>query len=106
MPSLDVAKPMRPDGMGKLIRNARLRCSVVSPSAAWAVGTSYTDSGPAPGLIEQWDGTAWRVAPTPEPGVASISLNSITTDGSSSYWVVGSFRDAANVSRTLTAHCP
>jgi len=65
MPSLDVAKPMRPDGMGKLIRDARLRCSVVSPSAAWAVGTSYADSGPAPGLIEQWDGTAWRVAPTP-----------------------------------------
>jgi hypothetical protein len=97
---------MRPDGMAKLVRDARLRCIVVSPSAEWAVEAKDADSGPASGLIEQWDSMARRAAPTPEPGVASYSLNSTTTDGSGSYWAVESYRDAANVSRTLTARCP
>lgn len=60
-------------------------------------------------LIEQWNGTAWQVVPSPEPsGVLYSSLGGVTTDGAgTSWWAVGSHTpndQSANL--TLIARCP
>ena len=41
--------------------------AAVSASDAWAVGT-YQATGWAQTLIEHWDGTAWTVTASPDPG--------------------------------------
>lgn len=58
-------------------------------------------------LIEQWNGTAWQVAPNAEPGGAADSgLHGITTDGAGNYWAVGYSINAENEHPTLILHCP
>jgi hypothetical protein len=76
-----------------------------------AVGTISTGdtNNPRPHLlIEQWNGTAWQVAPSPEPSGAPYSaLDGVTTDGAGNYWAVGSYRPKDNNSNlTLIAHWP
>lgn len=70
-------------------------------------GTANTNYAPWHLLIEQWNGTAWQVAPNPEPGGAADSgLHGITTDGVGNYWAVGYSIDAGNEHPTLVLHCP
>jgi erythromycin esterase-like protein len=57
-------------------------------SSAWAVGY-YFRPGIRP-LIEQWDGRAWKVVTSPNPGGCCKSLNAVTTVGESAAWTVGS----------------
>ncbi|HEX6817990.1 MAG TPA: hypothetical protein VF120_06405 [Ktedonobacterales bacterium] len=59
-------------------------------------------------LIEQWNGTAWQVAVSPEPSGAEYgALGGVTTDGAGNYWAVGSYRPSDNNSNlTLIARCP
>lgn len=73
-----------------------------------AVGHTFAGDGSIEHLlVEQWNGTAWQVAATPEPvGSIASGLNSITTDGKGAYWAVGSYRNTAQVTQTLIAHCP
>jgi hypothetical protein len=67
--------------------------AVASPSDAWAVGT-YRASGWAHTLIEHWDGTAWTVTASPNPGGPSANnyLYGVAATSSSSAWTVGSYR--------------
>jgi hypothetical protein len=63
----------------------------LSPTNVWAVGTSYRDPagrGPAHGLIEHWDGTHWRLVPSPALPPNS-SLQSISAAGPNDIWVSG-----------------
>jgi hypothetical protein len=62
--------------------------SALSPSAAWAVGVNYAVGdtiGPLDSLIEQWDGTTWRVVANTGHGV----LNGITVISTRDIWAVG-----------------
>ena len=78
--------------------------SALSPTAAWAVGANYGEGGmvgPVVSLIEQWDGTAWKVVANPGPdvlyGVAALSATDI--------WAVGQqFDYGAHLYKTLTMH--
>jgi len=55
-----------------------------------AVGEYYrTAAGPQPTLIERWDGTAWRVEPSPSIGRAS-TLDSVSCPTAASCTAVGS----------------
>jgi hypothetical protein len=79
-----------------------------------AAGTHLTGSGASSGngtrvpLIEQWDGTAWQIATTPEPSGATSTPLSIATDGAGGYWAVGSelSANAATLTQTLILRCP
>ena len=72
-----------------------------------AVGSITNDDGTNEHLlIEQWDGTAWHIATNPEPSGISYRVGSITTDGSGSYWAVGSYSGPGAHQYTLALHCP
>jgi hypothetical protein len=58
--------------------------TVVSPRNIWAVGWRYSKS-----LIEQWDGTGWKVVDSPSPGIYSSNLNSVTAVGPKNVWAAG-----------------
>lgn len=75
--------------------------SALSATRAWAVGSSiYNDGGPVTSLIEQWDGSAWRVVPSPGndvlSGVAAITPNDV--------WAVGSLSSHQPRPTTLIEH--
>ena len=59
-------------------------------------------------LIEQWNGTAWQVATSPEPsGTMYSALGGVTTDDAGNYWAVGFYRPSDNNSNlTFIARCP
>jgi hypothetical protein len=64
--------------------------SCASPTNCTAVGDYYwTASGPQPALIERWNGTAWRVEPSPSIGRGS-TLDSVSCPSATSCTAVGS----------------
>jgi hypothetical protein len=75
--------PALPGATDALLRD------VAAPSShrAWAVGFAIVD-GRYRTLIERWDGAAWRVEPSPNPG-RSPGLEGVTAV-SSRAWAVGS----------------
>lgn len=76
--------------------------SALSPSAAWAVGSTFTEGDTTTqvdSLIEQWNGFAWQI-------VASVNtdhggLDAITAISPTDVWAVGSQSEPA---RPLTMH--
>jgi hypothetical protein len=64
--------------------------SCVSAADCTAVGEYYrTAAGPQPTLIERWNGTAWRVEPSPSTGRFS-TLDSVSCPSAASCTAVGS----------------
>jgi hypothetical protein len=60
------------------------------PANCIAVGDYYrTADGPQPTLIERWNGTAWRVEPSPNTGLGS-TLDSVSCPSATSCVAVGS----------------
>jgi len=60
---------------------------------AWAVGLSTNGISQHP-LIEQWNGSAWRVVPSPNPGALSSNqnaLNGVADTSATNAWAVGSY---------------
>jgi hypothetical protein len=57
----------------------------LSAGNAWAVGSSGSDS-----LIEHWNGKAWSVLPSPDPGQTNV-FDSITSKGADDVWAAGWF---------------
>jgi len=67
--------------------------SCTSPSACTAVGVSINHAGANPPgavftLAERWDGTAWKVQPTPNPG-GTGSFRAVSCTSATSCFAVG-----------------
>jgi hypothetical protein len=78
--------------------------AAVSPANVWAVGAREVNSAASPvTLIDHWDGSAWRVVPSPVmPGL----LDALAVASPSDIWAVG-FRKIDNglkPERTLVEH--
>jgi hypothetical protein len=76
-----------------------------SPSDVWAVGdrgnVEVPDSQKT--LIEHFNGTAWRIVPSPSPGTIDALSGITTSNASNSVWAVGADVPAGkSVGRTLT----
>jgi hypothetical protein len=73
----------------------------------WAVGY-YGISSIAPydlTLIEQWNGTVWRVVPSPNPGTISNALLGVAAISANDAWAVGMYsNNFYGYSRMFTAH--
>lgn len=55
----------------------------------WAVGENGVVDGNSTDLIEHWNGTAWRIVPSPSPGTGD-SLTAVTTSNpANDVWAVG-----------------
>jgi hypothetical protein len=72
--------------------------AAVSPADVWvwAVGSKQSWSGTYSTLIEHWDGTAWSVVPSPDPGSSGNQLYGVAAAGQSD--------DAAHQARPLVEH--
>jgi hypothetical protein len=94
---------------GHVVPGTLLGVAGTSTRNAWAVGTlpgGTLASGPGGTLIEHWNGTGWRVVPSPSPatgkdrsdvleGVAAISRNDA--------WAVGYYTSGSSVANETTA---
>jgi hypothetical protein len=84
--------------------------AVVSANDVWAVGFSPHPSGTPPyirqSLIEHWDGSNWRVIPSPNPaGKTYVVLNGVAAISTSDIWAVGHSGDPSSIPlQTLTEH--
>jgi hypothetical protein len=64
--------------------------SCTSPSACTTTGLSFDSSGHATTLAERWNGTAWRIQPTPNPpGTQFAALQGVACTGPSECLAVG-----------------
>jgi len=68
--------------------------AVVSATDIWAVGFGPQPGGPAYAkqtLIEHWDGTSWRIVPSPNPPstYAQVELDSVFALAANDVWAVG-----------------
>ena len=81
-----------PDGTWN---NFLVGISAVSPKDMWAVGNSQSQvTGRDQNLAEHWDGTAWTVVPTPQPGADSSDLNAVAAIASNDAWAVGFYKSS------------
>ena len=66
---------------------------VLSPTDAWAVGQTQASNGSISTLTEQFNGTAWSISPSPDPGsvgnLIDNSLASVARAGGSNLFAVG-----------------
>jgi hypothetical protein len=62
----------------------------ISANDLWAVGTSRVNRSAAQTLVEHWDGTSWKVVPSPNQTNAFSTLNSVTKVSANDIWAVGS----------------
>lgn len=65
----------------------------------WAVGVYYDENFTAHTLIEYWDGAAWAVQSSPNPGSTGNQLNAVAVG--SGVWAVGYFTDENFIAHTL-----
>src|SRR6266536_3234705 len=63
--------------------------SCTAPSACTAVGASITRAGESQPLAERWDGSRWRIQPTPSPAQGGGSLNGVACTSPSACTAVG-----------------
>jgi hypothetical protein len=75
--------------------------AATSASNAWAVGT-YNTSTSQNIIIERWNGTAWKLVPSPDPGPEPF-LFGVAAASASDAWAVGSY-DAGASQNTMIAH--
>ncbi len=77
--------------------------TATSPKNAWAVGGYDTTTGVRT-LIEHWNGTAWKIQPSPNPSAGtSENLYAVTATSSKNAWAVGDYYNGTG-ERTLVEH--
>ena len=85
-------------------QNTLFGVSTLATGHAWAVGyytnKNYIDQT----LVQQWDGTAWHVIPSPSPGAQRNILSGVAANSDSDVWAVGAQMDAAGTWHTLAEH--
>jgi hypothetical protein len=63
--------------------------SADSPSDVWAVGDQQSSDGVFQTLVEHWDGSAWSVVPSPNPGATGNHLYGVDALSPTDVWAVG-----------------
>lgn len=65
-----------------------------NPQDVWAVGWSADTPETGDPLTEHWDGTSWKVVPSPDPsGIDASYLESISVASANDAWAVGYYFD-------------
>ena len=89
------------------VNNTLRGVAAVASNDVWAVGWSYNASSGASvpqTLIEHWDGTSWRIVPSPNVGTGANALLAVATRPAGDAWAVGYYDDVTGdipVRRTL-----
>lgn len=79
----------------------------VSANDAWAVGYrcesfDCTTDQPSQTLIMRWNGTAWNVVPSPNPGAHGNYLFGVAAVSANDVWAVGGYGNTEAEGKTLT----
>jgi len=82
--------------------NLLLGVAVLTPCNAWAVGTFSTLTASRT-LIEHWNGTAWKVVPSPNPSSTGNFLFGVAATSAGNAWAVGDYENGT-ADRTLIEH--
>src|SRR5439155_24893318 len=81
--------------------NYLLGVAAVSAADVWAVGYFVHSLTGSRTLVEHWDGSAWKVVASPNPGPASNSLSAIAASSATGVWAVGTYATLDGANRTL-----
>jgi hypothetical protein len=85
--------------------NTLFSVSALSSGQAWAAGYYADSQFRIRALVEHFDGHAWSVVPTPQPGAKRDTLFAISAVNEHDVWAVGGTQDSANGPfRTLVEH--
>ncbi len=80
----------------------------LAPNNVWAVGYHQNYKGmyerPEKTLIENWDGSHWKVIASPSPGSFYNSLSAIAAVSPTDIWAVGAEGPLQGTSKTLIEH--
>jgi hypothetical protein len=76
----------------------------VSACNVWAVGDQADGATGSQTLAEHWNGTAWTVVPSQNPGASADNFTAVSGDSASDVWAVGTFSVNSTGSRTLAEH--
>ena len=72
---------------------------------AWAVGIHTQPSGhTTQSLAEHWDGHAWTIVPTPNPGSAEDMLYGVAAVSDNNVWAAGTYSGPDNTFHPLLEH--
>jgi hypothetical protein len=86
------------------INNALNGVSTISPNNAWAVGESWNNNtNTSQTLTEQWNGTRWRIVPSPNPSSTGNRLNAVIALSATNVWAVGTYNGNTG-GNTLVEH--
>jgi hypothetical protein len=79
-----------------------------SATNAWAVGYANGASGvngqPRNALAMRWNGSAWSIVPTPQPGGSFRQLYGVKAFSTTDAWAVGWYSDPSFTSEALLLH--
>jgi hypothetical protein len=80
--------------------------AATSACNAWAVGYYYDGSDVEQTLIEHWNGKAWSVQPSANPGGSSNynELDGVIANSPTEVWAVGYYEDGTGADQTLIEH--
>jgi hypothetical protein len=81
--------------------------SATSPASAWAVGDYQNGNGTAEQtLIEHWNGSSWKLQPSPNPGGAAGNtiLGGVAATSATNAWATGYYTGSSGHGQTLILH--
>jgi hypothetical protein len=75
--------------------------AAASSNDVWAVGQYDPGDGVIQTLIQHWDGSVWRIVPSPNEGASNNRLAAVAALDAGSAWAVGSADDGSGGSNPL-----
>jgi hypothetical protein len=63
--------------------------SAASATDIWAVGQSHDGTLPNRTLVQHWDGTEWKIVPSPSPDTQLNELSAVAALSANDVWAVG-----------------
>jgi hypothetical protein len=85
-------------------RDMLFGASASSPGDVWAVGTQQAPAGGFESLAEHWNGQAWSVVPTADPGSNDNLLYGVVAVAPDDAWAVGQQLGSAGPDQALIEH--
>lgn len=84
-----------------VVQGYLLGIDAVAPDDIWAAGITI---GTFDTLVEHWDGSTWTLVDHPTPHSHYVNFGALDARASDDVWIVGSYLDPNDVSRTLAEH--
>jgi hypothetical protein len=97
---------VRPPDPGAQL-NTLFGVAVLAKGNVWAVGDYTNAAGLFQTLTEHWNGRTWSRVPSPDPGIGSNYLTSVSAVSATSIWAVGGYSDQSGgitADKTLVLH--